>query len=78
MGLLQWFINFLIKKTSGGTVKNEIISNKELAEQYLELGKGNVIFCCMVPTDPNFRQTKIIIIILISFLNISCFLLFML
>ena len=29
----QWFINFLIKKTSSGTVKNEIISNKELAEE---------------------------------------------
>ena len=27
--LLQWFI----KKTSGGTVRNEIISNKELAEK---------------------------------------------
>ena len=26
--LLQWFINFLIKKTSGGTIKNEVISNK--------------------------------------------------
>ena len=25
--------NFLDKKTSGGTVKNEIISNKELAEE---------------------------------------------
>ena len=23
--LLQWFINFLMKKSSGGTVKNEII-----------------------------------------------------
>ena len=31
--LLQWFINFLNRKTSGGTVKNEIISNKELAEE---------------------------------------------
>ena len=31
--LLQWFINFLIKKTSGGAIKNEIISNKELAEE---------------------------------------------
>ena len=31
--LLQWLINFLIKKTSGGTVKNEIISNKELTEE---------------------------------------------
>ena len=25
--------NFFYKKTSGGTVKNEIISNKELAEE---------------------------------------------
>ena len=33
MGLLQWMINFLIKQISGGTVKNEIISNKELAEE---------------------------------------------
>ena len=33
MELLQWLINFLIKKTSGGTVKNEIISNKELTEE---------------------------------------------
>ena len=39
--LLQWFINFLIKKTSGGAAtlvnksaaKNENISNKELAEE---------------------------------------------
>ena len=31
--LLQWFINFFIKKTYGRTVKNEIISNKELAEE---------------------------------------------
>ena len=30
--LLQWFINFLIKKTSAETVKNVIISNKKLAE----------------------------------------------
>ena len=30
--LLQWFINFLIKKTSGGAIKNENMSNKELAE----------------------------------------------
>ena len=33
VGLLQWFIKFLIKNTSGGTVKNEIISNKELSEE---------------------------------------------
>ena len=34
--LLQWFINFLIKKTLEGTVKNEIISNKDLAEELLK------------------------------------------
>ena len=31
--LLQWFINFLIKKTSASEIKNENISNKQLAEQ---------------------------------------------
>ena len=31
--LLQWFTNFFIKETSGGTVKNENIFNKELAEE---------------------------------------------
>ena len=31
--LRQWFINLLIKKNSGATVKNENISNKELAEE---------------------------------------------
>ena len=31
--LLQQFINFLIRKTSGGTVKNEIISNNKLPEE---------------------------------------------
>ena len=34
MDLCQWFIHFLIRKTSDGTIKNEIISNKEL-EEYL-------------------------------------------
>ena len=33
LDLLQWFINFSIKKNSGGTFKNEVISNKELAEE---------------------------------------------
>ena len=33
--LLQWFINFLIKKTSGSGIKNENISNKELAEDFV-------------------------------------------
>ena len=31
--LRQCFINLLIKKNSGATVKNENISNKELAEE---------------------------------------------
>ena len=31
--LLQWLINFLIKKTSGGALKNEDILNKELTEK---------------------------------------------
>ena len=29
----QWFINFLIKETSGRTVKSENVSSKELAEE---------------------------------------------
>ena len=33
VGMFQWFIKFFHKKTSGGTVNNEIISNKELAEK---------------------------------------------
>ena len=36
------------------------------------LGESNVTFCCMGPTDPNFRQIKIIII-LISHINIYFF-----
>ena len=31
--LLQWFINFLIKKTPGSGFSNEIITNKELTEE---------------------------------------------
>ena len=34
--LLQWFINFLIKKTSVGAVKKDIIQNEELAEQFTQ------------------------------------------
>ena len=34
--LFQWFINFLIKKTSGSGIKNENISNKELGEELLK------------------------------------------
>ena len=30
---LQWLTNFFDKKNSGGAVKNEIISNKKLAEE---------------------------------------------
>ena len=33
MDLLQWFINFLIKKTSGCGNKNKNISDKKLAEE---------------------------------------------
>ena len=33
MDVPQWFINFLKKRTSGGGIKNENISNKELAEE---------------------------------------------
>ena len=31
--LSQWSINFSIKKTSGGGIKDENISNKQLAEE---------------------------------------------
>ena len=31
--VLQWFTNFMIKKTFGGSVNNEIMSNQELAEE---------------------------------------------
>ena len=31
--LLQWFIHFLIKKTSGGAIKNKITSHEEIAEE---------------------------------------------
>ena len=35
--LLQWFIHFLIKKTSGSGIKNDNISNKELPEELHKL-----------------------------------------
>ena len=31
--LLQWSVNVLMKKTSGSGIKNENVSNKELAEE---------------------------------------------
>ena len=31
--LLQWFINFLLKKTSGSGIKNKNIFNRELVEE---------------------------------------------
>ena len=31
--LLRWFMRFLIKRTSGGTIKRAIKSTKELAEK---------------------------------------------
>ena len=32
--LLRWFINFLTKKTSSKAIKNEVMSNKELAGEF--------------------------------------------
>ena len=29
----QWFINFLIKKTSGGAIENKNMSSKELVKE---------------------------------------------
>ena len=34
LDLLQWFLIFLVKKTSGGAIKKEIMQNEELAENY--------------------------------------------
>ena len=31
--LLQWFINLLIKKTSDGALKSEVMSNEELGNE---------------------------------------------
>ena len=36
MDLLQWFIIFLIKNTSGSGIKNETISRKNYTNQLLE------------------------------------------
>ena len=33
--LLQWFINFLIKKTSVSSIKNENMSDQQLTEELL-------------------------------------------
>ena len=33
VNLFQWFINFFEKNSSGGTIKNENISSKQLAEE---------------------------------------------
>ena len=33
VNLFQWFINFFEKNSSGGTIKNENISSKKLAEE---------------------------------------------
>ena len=35
--LLLWFINFLIKKSKGGSVNNEIKQNKQLVEEIHKL-----------------------------------------
>ena len=33
VNVLQWFTNFMIKTTFGGSVNNQIMSNQELAEE---------------------------------------------
>ena len=48
--LLQWSIDFLIKKTSGGAIKNGNMSNKELAKELhkpivWKFNKSTLIFC---------------------------------
>ena len=35
--MLQWYTNFLIKKTSGSGIKNENMLNKQLAEELHKL-----------------------------------------
>ena len=42
MDLLKWFIYFLIKRMSGGTFKNDVIFNKELAEDLTNYLLGNL------------------------------------
>ena len=37
VNLLQWSINFWIRKTSGGAIENENVLNKELAEELHKL-----------------------------------------
>ena len=55
--LLQWLIKFFIKKIAYGAIKNEIMSNKELAE---ELHK---------PTIIKFKKSKSIPIIYRQYLR---------
>ena len=43
--LLQWFLTFLIKKTSGSGIKNENISNKKLTE-VSKFNKGFKFLLC--------------------------------
>ena len=53
-GIASMVYKFLYKKTEGGTIKSEITSNKESAEELL--GEGKLIFYCMGPTNPKFWQ----------------------
>ena len=49
VGLLQWCIDFLIKKTSGSGIKNENISIKELAEEsHIKFDKGIRFSLCVI------------------------------
>ena len=45
--LLQWFINFFEKKTSGSIIKNENMSDQQLAEELCK------------PIIRNFRKRKV-------------------
>ena len=72
--LLLMLSSFFTVQKASDTCSLQIKLNSHF--HILRLSKGNLIFCCAVPTDHNFWKTKIIII-LISSKNISFFLLFL-
>ena len=66
---VQQFVKCMISSTSHTHVRDlsrPIICQLDVTLIrfiYLDLGEGNLIFCCTGPTDPNFRQIKIIVLI---------------
>ena len=68
--LLLMLSSFFTVQKASDTCSLQIKLNSHF--HILRLSKGNLIFCCAVPTDHNFWKTKIIII-LISSKNISFF-----